>query len=84
MAGDRLLLLTDGLYEVEGRDGEQYGKERVLRSATKHAALPLADLVVSLVNDADAFATDADFEDDVCVVGIGIEQLGREDRDSAR
>lgn len=66
--GERLLVITDGLYEVEGSSGVPYGKQQVLRSADAHAALPLQDLVSMLVQDADAFAGGNGFEDDVCVV----------------
>lgn len=71
-SGDRLVLVTDGLYETEGADGGQFGKQRFLDSAAQHSGLALPDLVTAMVKDVSLFCGQEDFDDDVCVVGVGI------------
>jgi serine phosphatase RsbU (regulator of sigma subunit) len=69
-AGDLLLLYTDGLFEVEGPDGNHYGQERLMASFARFAKLPPSDLLDRLLGDIIHFAGSAEFSDDLCVVAI--------------
>ncbi|HYV62132.1 MAG TPA: SpoIIE family protein phosphatase, partial [Bryobacteraceae bacterium] len=46
--GDILVLLTDGLPEVEDANGEQFGLERIGDFVVRYASAPLADLTEKL------------------------------------
>ncbi|MBL8950577.1 MAG: fused response regulator/phosphatase [Myxococcaceae bacterium] len=67
-AGNRLLMFTDGLYEVEGTDGSQYGTARLAEAARHKAGLPATKLLAELIEEAQEFSTSGDFNDDVCAI----------------
>ena len=69
-SGDVILLFTDGLFEVEGRDGDLYGQDRLLDAIRKYAALPPSALLDSLLTGVDQFAGSPELRDDLCVVAI--------------
>ena len=73
--GDRILLYTDGLFEVEMADGQLYGEERLQAAVHQHRALPANQLLDQVVADVQAAALDHQFTDDVCVVGIEVARL---------
>jgi sigma-B regulation protein RsbU (phosphoserine phosphatase) len=68
--GDAVVMYTDGLYEVEGRDGEEFGEARLLAAAGQHAGQPFPSLFSALINEACLFAEDRELNDDVCLVGL--------------
>jgi sigma-B regulation protein RsbU (phosphoserine phosphatase) len=68
--GDSVVMYTDGLYEVERDDGEEFGEERLLAAAQRLAGLPLPDLFPALTNAACLFAEYGDLDDDVCMAGL--------------
>jgi sigma-B regulation protein RsbU (phosphoserine phosphatase) len=67
-AGQRLLLFTDGLYEVEGPEGEQFGLARLSESVGRKLKLPAPQLLTELVEEGQEFSTTGDFNDDVCAI----------------
>jgi sigma-B regulation protein RsbU (phosphoserine phosphatase) len=67
---DCILLFTDGLYEVESPDEEQFGIEAVISSLRSHADLPAEQLFNALLADACDFSKKQDFDDDVCIVAV--------------
>ena len=71
---DCILLFTDGLYEVDSPEGNQFGLDAVLSSLRSHAELPADRLFNALLTDACNFSGKADFDDDVCMVAV--EQTG--------
>jgi sigma-B regulation protein RsbU (phosphoserine phosphatase) len=72
-AGDVVLLFTDGLFEVvDASGGEDYGQERLLAAARRRLRLPPATLCDELIAEARAFSGAADFNDDVCLVGLEV------------
>ena len=73
---DVIVLYTDGLFEVEGRDGSQYGQERLLAAVQGRIALPPARLFDELVAEVQQFAVRQDFLDDVCLVGLEVARVG--------
>jgi sigma-B regulation protein RsbU (phosphoserine phosphatase) len=71
---DCIMLFTDGLYEIDSPEGEQFGLEAVTSSLRSHADLPAEKLFNALLADACDFSKKADFDDDVCIVAV--EQSG--------
>jgi serine phosphatase RsbU (regulator of sigma subunit) len=67
---DCILLFTDGLYEVESPDGEQFGLDAVISSLRSHADLPAEKLFNALLTDACNFSQKQEFDDDVCIVAV--------------
>ncbi len=68
--GDSVVMYTDGLYEVERNDGEEYGEKRLLAAAQRLGGLPLAKLFPALTNETCLFAEHGELDDDVCMVGF--------------
>lgn len=66
--GHRILLFTDGLYEVEGPDGQEFGMQRVSDCAQRKIDVPATQLLSELVEEGQEFSTTGDFHDDVCVI----------------
>ena len=73
-AGDTVLLYTDGLFEVTGRNDEDYGSERVLETVRLHRDLRAAELIPTLLADVQRFAVEKQFADDVCLVGLQVQR----------
>jgi phosphoserine phosphatase RsbU/P len=67
---DCILLFTDGLYEVESPEGEQFGLDAVISSLKNHADLPAEKLFNALLADACNFSRKPEFDDDVCIVAV--------------
>ena len=66
---DKLIAYTDGLYETTNLEGEQMGVERlcdVLESNSKDIEYDLD----ALLEKTHIFAGDAEYGDDVCLVGM--------------
>ncbi len=76
-AGDFVLLFTDGLVEIPGAEGEDYGSERLLAAARRRLNLPLAQTLDELFADVRAFAGGNDFSDDVCLLGMEVAPTAR-------
>jgi phosphoserine phosphatase RsbU/P len=66
---DVLLLFTDGLFEVQGEDGE-FGEARLRDAVSRGLAQPLPELFDDVFSEIQRFAANAPFEDDVCLVGM--------------
>ncbi|HEY6167169.1 MAG TPA: SpoIIE family protein phosphatase [Verrucomicrobiae bacterium] len=70
--GDRLLLFTDGLYEMPGADQQDYGEERLLAAVQRHIHMPPEKLFDTLLDDVRAYGGRNEFDDDVCLVSVEI------------
>ncbi len=68
--GDFLMLFTDGLYEVQGANEELYSHQRMMVDVQSHLGESAGEVFDLLLQTIRAFATDQQFEDDVCLVGI--------------
>ncbi len=66
--GDRIVLYTDGLYEMINPSGEVFGPERLKISLSRHRNRPGADLLQAMLKDIRRYAGDAVFSDDICAV----------------
>jgi sigma-B regulation protein RsbU (phosphoserine phosphatase) len=70
MTGDRLYLLSDGLYEVPAPSGELWGQARLEKTMCEMARLPLADVLARTIEKAAQWLAHDHFPDDVAVMGI--------------
>jgi sigma-B regulation protein RsbU (phosphoserine phosphatase) len=67
---DMLLLYTDGLVEVQDKQGELYTAQLLLSAIQKRLSLPAPQLFDELLDEIRHFASDEQFTDDVCLVGM--------------
>ncbi|MEI6891633.1 MAG: SpoIIE family protein phosphatase [Pontiella sp.] len=68
--GDAVVMYTDGLYEVVGNDDEEFGEDRLLDAASKQIGKKLGDLFPGLIDSVRSFASEGEFDDDICMVGF--------------
>jgi phosphoserine phosphatase RsbU/P len=71
-AGDAVLLFTDGVYEVEGPDGEQLGQTGLGDAITARLAQDTPQLLDGLLEDVKAYRGGGIdiLPDDVCLVAV--------------
>jgi phosphoserine phosphatase RsbU/P len=69
-SGDKVLLFTDGLYEVESPEGDVYDYSRLQDTVEYRHQLPLKDLCRAVVDEVKSFSTQREFSDDVCLIGL--------------
>jgi sigma-B regulation protein RsbU (phosphoserine phosphatase) len=72
---DLILFFTDGLYEVNGPDQEEYGQDRLLHAIQKRVHLPPEQLFDELLAEVQDFSLHKEFEDDVCLVAAEVAHL---------
>ena len=68
--GDLVMLFTDGLYELQGRNEELYSQERLMLEVKNLLKKPAGPLFDKLLETIRAFSVDHKFDDDVCLVGM--------------
>ncbi len=68
MPGDILALLSDGIYEYENDQGEQFGEMRVEAILREHHGKSMAELSAVVLNAVHAFSRGAPQEDDITIV----------------
>jgi sigma-B regulation protein RsbU (phosphoserine phosphatase) len=73
---DLFLLFTDGLYEVDNPDQEEYGQERLLAAVRRYYHLQTGELLDALLEDVQRFSRTREFNDDVCIVGMDVGRVG--------
>lgn len=66
--GDVLVLLSDGIYEFENRQGAQFGEQRVAKLLKYHHRLPAAELARQILNATFEHGKDVEQEDDITLV----------------
>ena len=74
--GDFLLLYTDGLVEVHGKEGELYTSAQLTSALQRHAGLPAGELLDGLLKEVRDFS-DRGFSDDVCLLGVDYAPTGQ-------
>lgn len=72
--GDRLLAFTDGLFEIDGPDGEQLGETWLYQLVKDNRHRSLDDLLDFLLKQARDQLGSIEFDDDVCLVGAQVHQ----------
>jgi sigma-B regulation protein RsbU (phosphoserine phosphatase) len=73
---DVVLLFTDGLFEVEGADGELYDQKCLMRAVNRRANLNAGELCDEVLEEIREFSANNQFDDDVCLVALEVERLG--------
>jgi sigma-B regulation protein RsbU (phosphoserine phosphatase) len=68
-AGDRLLLVTDGITEASDRDDQEFGEEKLAVAALNECKSTAAEMSNALLNKVSAFC-DAHFQDDATLLVI--------------
>ena len=74
--GDRVMLFTDGLFEVEDASGTVFTEEQLHTTVARYAALPAQEFFDRVINDVRQFSERKSFDDDVCVVGMEVQHTG--------
>jgi serine phosphatase RsbU (regulator of sigma subunit) len=67
-AGDFLLFFTDGIIEVEAKDGSQFGIEGLRESVRSNLKQPTESLLDTVVSDVYKFGDSTVLTDDACLV----------------
>jgi sigma-B regulation protein RsbU (phosphoserine phosphatase) len=73
--GDLIIVYTDGLYEVEGKNRTLYDPQMLLDAIRRRIQLPAAQIFDELIAEVKSFAADGQFDDDVCIVGMEVVRL---------
>jgi sigma-B regulation protein RsbU (phosphoserine phosphatase) len=73
---DFILLFTDGLFEVSGPAGQEFGPDRLLHAVRTRSRLDPSTLFDELLDEVKEFSSGKDFEDDVCLIGAEIKSVG--------
>ena len=68
--GDVLVLLSDGIYEYENKQGMQFGEKRVEQLLEYHHRLPMVELSKQILQATYEHGADVDQEDDITLVLI--------------
>lgn len=68
--GDRLYLLSDGLYEVPDSNGELWGRNRLEKTVRTFGQRPLTEVVSGTIAEAIRWQGHEHFPDDVALMGI--------------
>ena len=66
--GDELIFFTDGATEATNADGEDFGKDRLLKSIFRNADRPLTTQVNCIVSDILTFIGDKPQNDDITII----------------
>ena len=69
---DLVMLFTDGLYEVENRQGDLYSQGLLLAAVRQRLELSAATLFDQVLEEVTGFSAGAGFTDDVCIVGMEV------------
>ena len=67
-----VLLFTDGIYEVEDKENEIFGKDRLLSSLQSRLSLNPDQLLDKIIEEIKGFSHTKDFKDDVCLVTMHV------------
>ncbi len=79
-SGDRLVLFTDGLYEMLDESGEEFGEDRLIAAASEGGSQPLDTMLDGVLAAVEAYAGTEDLSDDVCLVGLEVRHLLRQNQ----
>ena len=73
--GDLLVLMTDGFFEWENRDGEQFGLDRLNATIERAGGLPAKEIISTLYAAVLEFANGAEQQDDLTAVIVKRESV---------
>lgn len=70
---DRMLLFTDGVFEAENLEGEEYGEDGVCKLLESfEGEMSVGEVVDELTERVAAYCGGGKFGDDVCILGIEV------------
>ncbi|MEN8260711.1 MAG: SpoIIE family protein phosphatase [Pseudomonadota bacterium] len=72
--GDMVFLYTDGITEVENKEGELFGTERLCDLLTRHALVPPQVLIDVVIKEMQDFCQSKSFNDDVTMVILKVRE----------
>jgi sigma-B regulation protein RsbU (phosphoserine phosphatase) len=75
-AGDFFMLFTDGLFEVENPSGDLFSHERLAEVVKQRCHECPSDLLNRVLGDVRDFSQHAEFDDDVCLIGMEVRRAG--------
>lgn len=73
--GDLVLLFTDGLFEVEGADGELFDQKKLMEVVREKMKLPPQALSEAIITEIKKFSATGKFSDDVCLLIMDFEGI---------
>jgi sigma-B regulation protein RsbU (phosphoserine phosphatase) len=68
--GDRVLLMSDGIYEAPAPTGELWGTTRLEATLMAHRAAPLGEALPALMAEAERWHGSPVFPDDAALLGL--------------
>jgi sigma-B regulation protein RsbU (phosphoserine phosphatase) len=74
----QLLLFTDGIIEVENREGEAFLQNRLVQVVSEDQCEGVEALLDRVLARVLSFAQSQRFDDDVCLLGMEIAELSSE------
>jgi len=69
---DRLFLYTDGVFEIENHEGEEWGESRLAEAAEANLDLTVSENLEATLHAAQQWQGEASFNDDVSMLGIAV------------
>jgi len=66
--GDLLVTFTDGVTEVENKEGEEFGEDKMIEFLQKNSHLPVDELTASLFQAIKDFSQNRKFRDDFTLI----------------
>jgi sigma-B regulation protein RsbU (phosphoserine phosphatase) len=72
--GQVILIGTDGLWEIQNKSGEMFGKQRLKRLIKQNAHLPSDEIVAAIIEGLQSFNDSAKQADDITLVVIKIDE----------
>jgi sigma-B regulation protein RsbU (phosphoserine phosphatase) len=70
--GDLVMLFTDGIFEVEDANQQQYGQDRLIAAVRQRLRVQPAELFKEVLQDVQQFGRGETFPDDICLVGMEV------------
>ena len=70
--GDLIMLFTDGLFEVEDREGNVFSQQQLHATINRHVALPPEEFFSRVLEEIRKSSKRDAFDDDVCVIGVEV------------
>ena len=67
---EKLMLFTDGIYEIPNSEDEDWGKQRLQASFKKEIEASIAKTQQRIYKEALAWTGGRGFDDDVCLIGV--------------
>jgi len=73
--GDRIVMISDGVYEQYNSDGIPFGLDRYESELAGSIAIPVTDALSGLVRSVENWAGDREISDDISILGFDIRSL---------